>query len=365
MPNHQIPLNLSGRMADPITTPDGKFVWTGEGWAPAPSSFAPMGLETPAPLASHQASEPVTEDSAEETQRLLKTLVEFTEATSEHVPNLGRAEWVRLRGLLAIPALFMLIIGLAFTMSTVHYDKQVEIIESGLGVSIPTNDHSPVAPQAYSRDLCDSENSYYGQSDGILAPTPVDGRLMGAEAFCIGQVEVGYHGHMASWDRQSISVIMGWSVVTPIVVQDNEFYEYFVVQPLPVSMLFLQGLVYVLYACIPYVFYRYVRQSNVRGEEAKAVLEAKGFDPGSSQGQLGPTDTRSIMGLRSGAKSGSKGGCLGPADRSRAGGDRIPTAQEDDCGAICVLQVGTLTCDGTSSTSTRTSVEANSNVDEA
>ena len=279
MPNHQIPLNLSGRMADPITTPDGKFVWTGEGWAPAPSSFAPMGLETPAPLASHQASEPVTEDSAEETQRLLKTLVEFTEATSEHVPNLGRAEWVRLRGLLAIPALFMLIIGLAFTMSTVHYDKQVEIIESGLGVSIPTNDHSPVAPQAYSRDLCDSENSYYGQSDGILAPTPVDGRLMGAEAFCIGQVEVGYHGHMASWDRQSISVIMGWSVVTPIVVQDNEFYEYFVVQPLPVSMLFLQGLVYVLYACIPYVFYRYVRQSNVRGEEAKAVLEAKGFDP--------------------------------------------------------------------------------------
>ena len=87
-----------------------------------------MGLETPAPLASHQASEPVTEDSAEETQRLLKTLVEFTEATSEHVPNLGRAEWVRLRGLLAIPALFMLIIGLAFTMSTVHYDKQVRVV---------------------------------------------------------------------------------------------------------------------------------------------------------------------------------------------------------------------------------------------
>ena len=289
-----------------------------------------MGLETPAPLASHQASEPVTEDSAEETQRLLKTLVEFTEATSEHVPNLGRAEWVRLRGLLAIPALFMLITGLAFTMSTVHYDKQVEIIESGLGVSIPTNDHSPVAPQAYSRDLCDPENSYYGQSDGILAPTPSrtpDGRRGILHRPSGGRISRP-HGVMGQTIHFSDHVVR-----SPIVVQDNEFYEYFVVQPLPVSMLFLQGLVYVLYACIPYVFYRYVRQSNVRGEEAKAVLEAKGIQD-LPQGQLGPTDTRSIMGLRSGAKSGG----LGPADRSRARGDRIPTAQEDDCGAICVLQ---------------------------
>ena len=282
MPNHQIPADSSKLMADPITTPDGKFVWTGEGWAPAPSSFAPMGLETPAPLASPQASEPVTEANAEEIQKLLTSLVEFTEATSEHVPNLGRAAWVHLRGLLAIPALFMLITGLAFTMSAVHHDKQIEIIESGLGVSLSSNDHSPVGPSTYSDDVCNPgspERWRYEQFDGILAPTPVDGRLMGAEAFCIGQVKVEDDGRMSPYNIQPISVIMGWSVVTPIVVQDNEFYDYFVVQPLPVSMLFLQGLVYVLYACIPYVIYRYFRQYTVRHQEAEAVMEANGFDP--------------------------------------------------------------------------------------
>ena len=267
-------------MADPITTPDGKFVWTGEGLGSSTVEFRThMASRRPHHSRPIKRPNPVTEDSAEETQRLLKTLVEFTEATSEHVPNLGRAEWVRLRGLLAIPALFMLITGLAFTMSTVHYDKQVEIIESGLGVSIPTNQHSPVNALWYSRDLCDPENRYYGQSDGILAPTPVDGRLMGAEAFCIGQVEVGYHGQHG---------VMGPTI---------HFSDHGMVRrdphrrsgqrilrvlrgPTPPCLDALPARAGLRpLCCIPYVFYRYARQSNVRGQEAKEVLEAKGFDP--------------------------------------------------------------------------------------